>query len=351
MGGKVYIVGAGPGDPKLLTLGGLEALREAEVVVYDRLVGQGVLDLIPKSAQRVYAGKTAGDDEGAMIQEKINALMLEGARAGKTVVRLKGGDPFVFARGGEELEFLLGHGVDVEVVPGVTSAFSVPAYAGIPPTHRGYSSSVTVVTGHQVATTRPGAAGVDWSKIAGGSETIIILMGAQKLAEIARTLIGAGVSGSTPMAAIRWGTTERQEMLLVTIAEAAAGQRRWRRHLGPPSVIVVGRTVALAGRLSWWKAGGGGGAVVRASPGFRAIVGDAGLPPGWRVEGRGERRGQLPTLGERGAACEVRAEPEAGEKMSPGPRASSLPQSRARSTPGGSSPSPSGRCRDSLSCL
>ena len=282
MGGKVYIVGAGPGDPKLLTLGGLEALREADVVIYDRLVGQGVLDMIPKSAQRVYAGKKAGGG-GSLLQEKINALMLEGARAGKTVVRLKGGDPFVFARGGEELEFLLDHGIDVVVVPGVTSAFSVPAYAGIPPTHRGYSSSVTVVTGHQVATGRPGTTkGVDWSKIAGGSETIIILMGAQKTAEIATRLVEAGLSGSTPMAAIRWGTTRGQETLLVTIAEAAGGKKRgW--HLGPPSVIVVGRTVTLAARLSWWRRGD---AVVRTSPGFRALV-DSGvlLHQGSRIRG------------------------------------------------------------------
>jgi uroporphyrin-III C-methyltransferase len=280
MVGKVYIVGAGPGDPKLLTLGALEALKEADLVIYDRLVGRGILEMIPASARRRYAGKRAGVDErggasGAALQEKINALMLEGARAGKTVVRLKGGDPFVFARGGEELEFLMEHGIEVEVVPGVTSAFGVPAYAGIPPTHRGLSSSVTIVTGHQVGAgaggRRRSGAGVDWSKIAGASETIIILMGAQKMAEIAKELLQAGLAGSTPMAAIRWGTIEKQKTLFVTVAEAAAG--RWGRRVGPPSVIVIGKTVALGARLRWWGRG-----EVRTSPGFRALVGDGTRP-------------------------------------------------------------------------
>jgi uroporphyrin-III C-methyltransferase len=242
--GTVSLVGAGPGDPSLLTLGALLRLREADVVIYDRLVSEEVLSLIPRGVTKIYGGKDPGS-KGRKKQGELNDLMLREARSGKKVVRLKGGDPFLFSRGGEEAEFLRAHGVEFEVVPGVSSALAVPAYAGIPLTHRGYSSSVTVVTGREAGSkTR-----LDWSKIAGGSDVVVVLMGAAKAKEIATKLLRAGKPAATPLAAITWGTTKRQRTLTMTLGRAAEGGAD---EIEPPSVIVVGRVVSLAPRLRWW---------------------------------------------------------------------------------------------------
>jgi uroporphyrin-III C-methyltransferase len=243
--GMVSLVGAGPGDPGLLTLGALFRLREADLVIYDRLVSEEVLSLIPPEVVKVYAGKKAGST-GREKQDELNELMLKEARSGKSVVRLKGGDPFLFSRGGEEAEFLREHEVEFEVVPGVSSALAVPAYAGIPLTHRGYSSSVTVVTGREA--TSKGK--LDWGKIAGGSDVLVVLMGAAKLKEIAKNMLKAGKAADTPVAAIMWGTTKRQRTVTTTLRVAAKGGGI-AREVEAPSVIVVGRVVSLAKRLAW----------------------------------------------------------------------------------------------------
>ena len=242
--GKVSLVGAGPGDPGLLTLGGLLRLKEADVVIYDRLVSRAVLRLIPPGVLKIYGGKEPGS-EGRKGQDRLNRLMVSEAKSGKKVVRLKGGDPFLFSRGGEEAEFLREHGIWFEVVPGVSSALAVPAYAGIPLTHRGYSSSVTVVTGREAGPERK----VNWSKIGGGSDVVVVLMGAAKLQKIAMKLLAAGKPASTPVAAIAWGTTKRQKTVMMTLGEAA--KRGGHEKVEAPSVIVVGKVVSLSPKLRW----------------------------------------------------------------------------------------------------
>ena len=237
-------MGAGPGDPSLLTLGALLRLREADLVIYDRLVSQEVLSLIPAGVAKLYGGKDPGSN-GRERQDKLNGLMLKEARAGKKVVRLKGGDPFLFSRGGEEAEFLRDHDVKFEVVPGVSSALAVPAYAGIPLTHRSYSSSVTVVTGREAGS----KSDLDWSKIAGGSDVVVVLMGAARLKDIAAKLLTAGKPADTPLAAIMWGTMKRQRTVTTTLGRAAKG--RGMERIEAPSVIVVGRVVSLAKKLNW----------------------------------------------------------------------------------------------------
>jgi uroporphyrin-III C-methyltransferase len=246
----VSLVGAGPGDPGLLTLSALDRLRRADVVIYDRLVSEEVLGMVPSRVARVYGGKNQGAN-GRASQDKINALMLTEADSGKRVVRLKGGDPFLFSRGGEEAEFLRDHGVEFEVVPGVSSALSVPAYAGIPLTHRDYSSSVTIVTGREAGS----RGGLDWSKIAGGSDVLVVLMGVARAKEIAARMLEAGKPADTPLAAITWGTTKRQRTVTTTLRRAAEKGGAL-EGLEPPCVIVVGDVVALAPKLTWRKEGG-----------------------------------------------------------------------------------------------
>src|SRR3990167_4010427 len=197
--GKVYLVGAGPGDPGLITMKGVECLRRAQVVLYDRLVNPHLLRYVPPDAEVIYAGKAAGDH--VLSQEEINELLLDRAQAGKTVVRLKGGDPFVFGRGGEELEPLVKAGIPFEVVPGITSAIAAPAYAGIPVTHRGYTSSFAVITGHEDPS--KASSSVDWEKLATGAGTLIFLMGVENLPFIVRQLTACGRPGDTPIALVR----------------------------------------------------------------------------------------------------------------------------------------------------
>jgi uroporphyrinogen III methyltransferase/synthase len=237
----VYLVGAGPGDPGLLTVRGAEVLSLADVVVYDRLSVSSLLDLAPERAERISVGKARG--EATMPQHEINALLVERGRAGQEVVRLKGGDPFVFARGGEEASALLAAGVAFEVVPGITSAVAVPAFAGVPVTHRGLSTSFTVVTGHE----DPWAAkDTDWDAVARVGGTIVVLMGVATRGAIATRLMEGGLAADTPVAAVRWGTRPEQHSVRTTLEGLGAAA------LDPPATIVIGAVAGLD--LRWFEA-------------------------------------------------------------------------------------------------
>lgn len=244
--GTVSLVGAGPGDPGLFTLRGLELLRTAEVVIYDRLVNPTLLDEAPPEALVIFAGKRDGTHN--LPQAEINALMIAHARRGRRVVRLKGGDPFVFGRGGEEAEALAEAGIPFEVVPGVSSAVAVPAYAGIPLTHRKCSSSFVVVTGHEDPSKDEPA--VDWKRLATAADTLVVLMGVRALPRIVARILAGGRSPDTPVALIRWGTTEAQTTLTGRLADIAAKAEAAR--LEPPVVAVIGEVVELRQRLSWF---------------------------------------------------------------------------------------------------
>jgi uroporphyrin-III C-methyltransferase len=229
----VALVGAGPGDPGLLTRRGAELLAVAEVVVYDRLIATELLELAPDDAVRIDVGKGPGQSGR---QADINELLVSHGRSGRRVVRLKGGDPFVFGRGGEEAEALRRAGVDVEVVPGVSSAFAAPAAAGIPVTHRTVSTSVTVVTGHDGDPSLPG---VDWEVLGRLEGTLVILMGMAARGAIAERLVAAGRSPDTPVAVVRWGTTDHQEVVRTTLSRLADV------GLTAPAAIVVGAVAGL----------------------------------------------------------------------------------------------------------
>ena len=244
--GKVYLVGAGPGDPGLFTVKGVECLRQADVVLYDRLIDPRLLQHARPDAEAIYVGKSARNH--ALSQDEINALLLDKALVGKTVVRLKGGDPFVFGRGGEELEGLADAGVPFEVVPGITSAIAALAYAGIPITHREYTSSFAVVTGHEDPT-KPDSS-IDWAKLATATGTLVLLMGVERLNLITRQLIEHGRSPDTPIALVRWGTWTQQESIEGTLGDIR--QRLEGRDFRPPAVIVVGEVVGLRDRLRWF---------------------------------------------------------------------------------------------------
>ncbi len=237
--GIVYLVGSGPGDPGLFTVRGAELLATCDVVVYDRLAPPELLDLAPAMAERIDVGKRPRIDE--VDQETINALLVDHARRGRMVVRLKGGDPFVFGRGGEEASALVAAGIPFEVVPGVSAAVAVPAYAGIPVTRRGFSESVTVVTGHGEA----GFPGVAWEKVASLGGTLVILMGVTHRAEIAGKLIDGGRSPATPVAVVRWGTRPSQQTVRTTLAGLAGVAVR------PPATIVIGEVAGMD--LSWFE--------------------------------------------------------------------------------------------------
>ena len=236
----VFLVGAGPGDPGLLTVRGAEVLRTADVVVHDRLAGSAVLDLAPDTATLISVGKSPRGP--STPQEEINGLLVEHGRAGRRVVRLKGGDPFVFGRGGEEAQALAAAGVAFEVVPGITSAISVPAYAGVPVTHRGLSTSFTVVTGHE----DPWAATeTDWEAVARVGGTVVVLMGTATRAAIARRLQDGGLAADTPVAAVTWGTRPEQSTVRTTLAGLGDAP------VVAPAVIVIGAVAAL--ELSWFE--------------------------------------------------------------------------------------------------
>jgi uroporphyrinogen III methyltransferase / synthase len=244
----IYLVGSGPGDPGLFTLKGVRCMEEADAIVYDRLAPEALLGYARPEAQRIYVGKKPGNP--TMSQEGINALLVELGRAGKTVVRLKGGDPYIFGRGGEEALALKEAGLPFEVVPGVTSGVAAPAYAGIPVTHRNVSTSVAFVTGHEDPT--KGHPDVDWSKLANGADTLVLYMGVGRLQEISSGLIAAGREPDTPVSCIRWGTVPEQRTVTGTLEDITG--RVAEASLKPPAIIVVGDVVALreAG-LDWYE--------------------------------------------------------------------------------------------------
>ena len=246
MKGKVWLVGAGPGDAGLFTLKGREVLANAEVVVYDALVGQGVLGLIPEDAELIFAGKRSGNH--FLRQEETNRVLLDAALRGKRVVRLKGGDPFVFGRGGEELELLVENDIPFEIVPGVTSAFAVPAYCGIPVTHRDFCSSVHIVTGH-----RRGDRGydIDFEALVRTGGTLVFLMGIAALGDICKGLLSAGMAPDVPAAVLECGTTAAQRRIGATLGtlEAVCAQTTVRT----PAIIVVGQVCGLADDFSWYE--------------------------------------------------------------------------------------------------
>jgi uroporphyrinogen III methyltransferase/synthase len=250
--GIVYLIGAGPGDPGLITVRGMQRLSEADVVLFDRLIGDELLDATRPDAELIYVGKSAHGHR--LSQGEINALLVEKAQAGLKVARLKGGDPFVFGRGGEEGEVLVAASVPFEVVPGVTSPIAVPAYAGIPVTHRDMASNFAVVTGHR-RKGGEGAAeglGLDWDALA-RMDTLVVLMGVGNLPVIARELLAAGRGPNTPAALIRWGTTPRQQTVAGTLGTIAEQVRE--AGLRPPAVLVVGDVVELRHHLRWFDRG------------------------------------------------------------------------------------------------
>jgi len=244
--GTVYLVGAGPGDPDLLTLRAARLLEQADVVVYDNLVGPGVLELLGARAERIYVGKERC--RHSMPQSEINALLVRLAREGRNVVRLKGGDPFIFGRGGEELQVLAAHGVPFQVVPGVTAASGVAAYAGIPLTHRDHAQSCMFVTGHL----KDGTCDLDWPALARPRQTVVIYMGLSGLATICERLVEHGLPPSWPAAVVARGTLREQRVVcaqLSTLADAVA-----REGLESPCLTIVGEVVRLHDQLGWFVA-------------------------------------------------------------------------------------------------
>jgi uroporphyrinogen III methyltransferase/synthase len=244
--GKVYIIGAGPGDPGLITLRGVECIREADVIVYDHLVNPEILRHAGEKALLIYAGKQGGDH--TLSQDEINRRLVEEAGRGAVVARLKGGDPFIFGRGGEEAEVLREAGIPFEVVPGVTSAIAVPAYAGIPLTHRNHTSTVAFVTGHEDPT--KGKSDMDWPALA-GIGTLVFLMGVKNLSAIAENLIRCGKDAATPAALIRRGTTPDQETLTGTLGDIA--RKADERRFAPPAILVVGDVIGLREVMNWYE--------------------------------------------------------------------------------------------------
>ncbi len=242
-GGSVYLIGAGPGDPGLITVKGLQKLRSADVVMYDALVNPALLEEAPFGSERICVGKRGGGH--GVAQDTINALLVGRARAGSTVVRLKGGDPFVFGRGGEECEALHAAGIPFEIIPGVTSAVAVPAFAGIPVTHRRYASAFAVVTGHEC----DGASDLDWEALS-RLPTLVVLMGLHRLREITRRLMAHGADPTTPAAVVTDGTSPLQRTVTGTIATIAALTEE--ASLQPPGIIVIGKVAELHNRLRWF---------------------------------------------------------------------------------------------------
>lgn len=243
--GCVYLVGAGPGDPELLTLRGATLVAGADTVVYDNLVSPRILELAPESAERVYVGKKAADH--VLPQDDINALLVRYAREGRRVVRLKGGDPFIFGRGGEEMETLVEAGITVEVVPGVTAAAGVAAYAGIPLTHRDHAQSVVFATGFL----KDGALDLDWPMLARSGQTLVIYMAISRLADICDKLVEHGLPRDTPAGVIERGTTDAQRVCVATLGDLAQKVRE--AGIRPPALTVVGGVVGLYPRLAWFR--------------------------------------------------------------------------------------------------
>lgn len=245
MAGRVYVIGAGPGDPGLLTLKAKRYLEQSDVVIYDRLVSAEILSFVPSQAERIYVGKET--NHHTLPQPDIDALLVEKALSGHTVSRLKGGDPFVFGRGSEEAEALVAKGIPFEIVPGISSAVAVPAYAGIPLTHRTLASGFHVVTGHECLH----SSGTPWEVLALSSQTLVILMGIGHLQKIAEKLILHGRSSDTPVAVIQWGTTSKQKVIVATLIMIATTVEAL--QFQSPAVIVIGEVVTLRDTLRWFE--------------------------------------------------------------------------------------------------
>ncbi|WP_257348477.1 uroporphyrinogen-III C-methyltransferase [Pseudalkalibacillus decolorationis] len=244
--GKVYLVGAGPGDPGLITVKGLKCIQEADVILYDRLINKELLSHAKEDAELIYCGKLP--DYHLMKQETINHFLLKHAKRGKVVTRLKGGDPFVYGRGGEEALALAKHGIDFEVVPGITSGIAAPAYAGIPVTHREYSSTFAFVTGHR----REGKEDdLRWESLAKGIDTLAIYMGVGNLPYICGQLLKNGRDASTPVALIHWGTVDEQQTVTGTLETIVDIVKR--NEIKNPSMIIVGEVVRLREKISWFE--------------------------------------------------------------------------------------------------
>jgi len=244
--GKVYLVGAGPGNPDLISVKGVACIKKADVIVYDHLLDDRLLDLADPTVERIYVGKTAG--KHTKPQDGINRLLVTKAKEGKTVVRLKGGDPFVLGRGGEEAEVLVQNNIPLEVIPGITSAIAVPAYAGIPVTHRGLASSFTVITGHQDQYKSDSS--MNWEKLATVTDTLVFLMGVKSLPEIVSKLIEFGRPSDTPAALIKEGTKPEQITVVGSLKDIVAKVKD--NHLTPPAIIVIGEVVKLRDKLRWF---------------------------------------------------------------------------------------------------
>ena len=245
MTGKVFIVGAGPGDPKLITLKAVEAIKSSDVVLYDRLVSKKIVAMIPKQAEKLYVGRDVGDDY--KHQDTTNDMMVKFAKKNKNIVRLKGGDPFIFGRGGEEAEFLKKHNVKYEIIPGITSGMGSAVYSGIPLTHRNYASSVVFVTGHEDAKKKEGV--VDWKRLAKAVDTIVIMMGLSRLEIISKKLISGGLDKNTPVAVIQNGTTDEHKMIKGTLSNISKKVKD--AKVKPPTIIIVGKVVRLSDKIGW----------------------------------------------------------------------------------------------------
>jgi len=243
--GEVYLVGGGPGDPDLLTFRALRLMQQCDVCVYDKLVSPEVMELVRRDAELIYVGKAR--DQHTMPQEEINELLAKLALEGKRVLRLKGGDPFIFGRGGEEIETLMQHGVPFQVVPGITAANGVSSYAGIPLTHRDYAQACLFITGHL----KDGTLDLDWVAMSRPNQTVVIYMGLVGLAEICEQLIKHGVSPSMPVAVVQQGTTQRQKVLTATLADLA--EQVSIAEMKPPCLTIVGEVVRLREKLNWFK--------------------------------------------------------------------------------------------------
>jgi uroporphyrin-III C-methyltransferase len=246
--GKVFICGAGPGDPDLLTLKSMKLLKTCNVVLYDRLVGNDIVKLIPDTSKKIYVGREEGDP--LFHQDNTNKIMEEYAKKGKKVLRLKGGDPFIFGRGGEEAEFLRDHNIQYEIVPGITSPIASAIYAGIPLTHRQFSSSIAIVTGHEAA--KKEDASVHWEKLADAVDTIIIMMGVGQLRRISTRLIMAGMSKDTDVAIIENGATSKQRLVIGTLENIIDLSKK--AEIKSPAIIIIGRVVSLREKISWFQA-------------------------------------------------------------------------------------------------
>ncbi|MFZ0943240.1 MAG: uroporphyrinogen-III C-methyltransferase [Syntrophobacteraceae bacterium] len=246
--GKVYLVGAGPGDPGLLTIRGKEVLEKAEVVIFDYLANEELLKFAPPGAERIYVGKRGGDH--TLGQEAINALLVEKGRE-KVVVRLKGGDPFVFGRGGEEAQALVKNGIAFEAVPGISAAAAVPAYAGIPLSHRDFTATIAFITGHERSDKDENKSKIAWDKISTGAGTLVFFMGVKSLPEICRNLVQYGRPAGTPVAVIRWGTTPMQQTVTGTLSDIVHKIKE--ANMQPPAMIVVGEVVTCRDELNWFE--------------------------------------------------------------------------------------------------